>query len=107
MVIPGHGAPFTEVAESLGEAHSRIDWLAEQPRRNADNALKGLVAFCLLDRRRMALSEIAGLVGAHLLARPGIRPHYPPDPEAVAARVAEQLVRVGAARWVDGALEAP
>lgn len=106
VVVPGHGAPFTEVAEAVQNAQSRIAWLAEDPKRNADNALKGLVAFCLLDRRRMTLDEIEQLVGTQLLARPGIAPHYPPDPPRLAAWVAEQLVRVGAARRVDDALEA-
>lgn len=107
VVIPGHGAPFTEVDDALGIAHARIRWLAEDPKRNIDNALKGLVAFRLLDRRRMDLGEVRTLIEQHLLTQRGIRAQVGGDAEALAARVMEQLARVGMATLADdGALVA-
>lgn len=103
-VIPGHGAPFTEVADALSIAHARIRWLAEDPKRNVDNALKGLVAFRLLDRRRMPREEVQGLIEHNLLTQRGIRAVVGDDTEPLADWVMGQLVRVGAARLEDGAL---
>jgi hypothetical protein len=37
LVIPGHGAPFTDVDAALQRACSRLDYLAADPVRNAEN----------------------------------------------------------------------
>lgn len=47
-VIPGHGAPFTDVGGALTRAHARLDALAGSPERNARHVLKVLVKFLLL-----------------------------------------------------------
>lgn len=99
LVIPGHGAPFTEVAAALQAAQSRIDWLMEEPRRNSENALKVLLAFKLLEARRMTLAELGAIVQASVSGNVAMQAHYPHDPQAMAAFMAEQLVRVGAATW--------
>lgn len=106
VVIPGHGAPFTEVQDALSIAHARIRWLAEDPKRNVDNALKGLVAFKLLDRRRMPREDVQGLIERHLLTQRGIRAVVGNESEPLTDWVIQQLVRVGAARLEDGALVA-
>jgi glyoxylase-like metal-dependent hydrolase (beta-lactamase superfamily II) len=106
VVIPGHGAPFTEVEDALAIAHARIRWLAEDPKRNVDNALKGLVAFKLLDRRRMPRAEVQTLIERHLLTQRGIRAVIGDDTEPLTDWVINQLVRVGAARLEDEALVA-
>jgi len=56
-VIPGHGAPFTDVDAALERAFSRLAYLRADPRRNARNALKVLIMFKLLDARRMRFAE--------------------------------------------------
>jgi glyoxylase-like metal-dependent hydrolase (beta-lactamase superfamily II) len=61
LVIPGHGAPFTDVADALQRAHGRLDMLAADPVRNAQNAAKVLLKFLLLERRRIPLAEVATL----------------------------------------------
>jgi glyoxylase-like metal-dependent hydrolase (beta-lactamase superfamily II) len=50
-VIPGHGAPFSNVEPALERAFSRLTWLRADPTRNAKNALKVLLVFRLLDVR--------------------------------------------------------
>jgi hypothetical protein len=62
VVIPGHGAPFTDVAGALARARSRLDYLAADPVRNAQNALKVLLKFLLLERQRIALAEVPVLL---------------------------------------------
>lgn len=110
VVIPGHGAPFGEddgaVSAALQAARSRIEWLSEAPRRNADNALKVLMAFKLLEARRLSPAELAQMVSATFEGNAAMRALYPQDPEAIAAFVAQELVRAGAARLEDGVLVA-
>ena len=97
LVIPGHGAPFTDVAASLQAAHSRIDWFMAEPRRNSDNALKVLLAFKLLEARRLTLADLTDMVRASIDGNVAMQAHYPHDPEAMAAFMAQELVRAGAA----------
>lgn len=58
IVIPGHGAPFTDFKKSLAVAHSRVDYLEADPIRNAQNAVKVLLKFLLLDRQKIKLSDV-------------------------------------------------
>ncbi|NML33309.1 MBL fold metallo-hydrolase [Paraburkholderia antibiotica] len=58
VVIPGHGAPFTNVEQALERAGSRIAWLRADPARNAKNALKVLIVFKLLDVREMSFDAL-------------------------------------------------
>jgi glyoxylase-like metal-dependent hydrolase (beta-lactamase superfamily II) len=64
VVIPGHGRMFADVAGALQRAYSRLDYLAADPKRNAENAVKVLVKFLLLERQRIALDELPGLLAA-------------------------------------------
>jgi len=57
IVIPGHGAPFTEVDSALTRAFSRLAYLRADPRRHASNALKVLIAFKLLEARSMTHAQ--------------------------------------------------
>jgi glyoxylase-like metal-dependent hydrolase (beta-lactamase superfamily II) len=62
IVIPGHGAPFTDCKKALDIAHSRIDYLQADPIRNAQNAVKVLLKFLLLERQKIELSKVAKLL---------------------------------------------
>ena len=58
-VIPGHGAPFTDVRGALERAMRRLDAMQADPARNARNALRVLIKFLLLDRERVGFEEFA------------------------------------------------
>ncbi|WP_233827959.1 MBL fold metallo-hydrolase [Paraburkholderia sp. ZP32-5] len=58
IVIPGHGAPFTNVELALERALSRVAWLRADPARNAKNALKVLIVFKLLEVREMSFDTL-------------------------------------------------
>jgi len=110
LVIPGHGAPFAgaAVGMALQAAQSRLSWLMEAPRRHAEVALKGLVAFTLLGRQRMPQPEVVALIGQGLMSQPGFAAQFHEAPEALAHWVSAQLCRVGAARLGEqGELLAP
>jgi glyoxylase-like metal-dependent hydrolase (beta-lactamase superfamily II) len=57
-VIPGHGAPFTDIAGALERAYGRLDYFVADPIRNARNAAKVTVAFVLMIEGRLALAGL-------------------------------------------------
>ena len=104
VVIPGHGAVFGQVPQALARARSRLDYLSADPVRNAENAVKVLLKFLLLERRVLALDGLPALLASiplvervrtRLLAR---------DADALASWAASALVRAGAARVEHGQL---
>lgn len=104
LVIPGHGAPFCQVDAALARAYARIDYLALDPMRNAQNGIKVLVKFLLLERRRIALDDLPRLVQDIPLVWRANLDHLRLDADALAAWVAAQLVRANAAVVRDGYL---
>ena len=71
LVIPGHGAPFTEVDQALARAFARLDALEASPERNARSVIKTLLKFHLLIVRDVALDE-----SNPTLRRMALRAHY-------------------------------
>jgi glyoxylase-like metal-dependent hydrolase (beta-lactamase superfamily II) len=104
LVIPGHGAPFADIAGALERAFRRLDYLAADPMRNAQNGVKVLVKFRLLERRRITMDELRQWMrDVPLLVRSN-RHHLQMDPDALADWTAAQLVKAGAAELEDGML---
>ncbi|NRR32159.1 MBL fold metallo-hydrolase [Oxalobacteraceae bacterium] len=101
MVIPGHGAPFDDAAGALARARSRLDYLAADPQRNAQNAIKVLLKFLLLERQRIALSDLPTLLLAMPVFDAANRRFLKQTPQALAEWAVGQLLKAGAAR-VDG-----
>jgi len=104
LVIPGHGAPFADVAGALERAFHRLDYLAADPARNARNGIKVLVKFRLLERRRITLGELRQWMRDVPLLVSSNRNHLQMDPDALADWTAAQLVKAGAAVVEDGML---
>jgi len=103
-VVPGHGAPFTEVDVALERAYGRLDYLAADPQRNARHALKVLVKFLLLDVQRLPLADLTRRLHAMRYVREIDARHLHQGEEALAVWVADALVRAGAAALEDGVL---
>lgn len=102
VVIPGHGAPFADVAAALDRAYSRLDYLAADPVRNAENAVRVLLKFLLLERRRIPLAEVESLCATvPLLVLARVRFLHGSSAD-LADRLVRALVKAGAAR-VEGA----
>jgi glyoxylase-like metal-dependent hydrolase (beta-lactamase superfamily II) len=49
LVIPGHGAPFTDMEGALARAHARLGAFETDPRRHAVHAARVLIKFRLLE----------------------------------------------------------
>lgn len=95
-VIPGHGAPFTEVDQALARAFARLDALEASPERNARSVIKTLLKFHLLIVRHVALEELfQRCSGWHYARIVNERYFRLPFPEFI-ARSVEELVAGGA-----------
>lgn len=57
-VIPGHGAPFEDVGESLHRAYRRFDGVVQNPERHALHAAKVLVKFHLMEMRQQSIRAL-------------------------------------------------
>jgi glyoxylase-like metal-dependent hydrolase (beta-lactamase superfamily II) len=69
LVIPGHGAPFTDVDQALARAFARLDALETSPVRNARNVIRTLIKFHLLIVRQIALDDLVARCGGWRYAR--------------------------------------
>ncbi|MFZ6745726.1 MBL fold metallo-hydrolase [Undibacterium sp. JH2W] len=63
IVIPGHGSAFSDVDAALARAESRLAYLQADPRRNARNAIKVMLAFILLELRQLNLAQALDQLG--------------------------------------------
>lgn len=97
LVIPGHGAPFTEVGKALETAFSRVEYFMADPSRNAQNAVKVLLKFLLLERQAIPLSDLETLLSGMVLFKESNRRYLKKDESELAQWAVAQLVRAGAA----------
>ena len=97
-IIPGHGAAFTDVSGAIERARRKLDGFAADPKKNARHALKALLSFTLLARRRMRVSALL----AYVIDVPCFRDlndRYLGEPlAALAEQLVTELVNAKAAR---------
>jgi glyoxylase-like metal-dependent hydrolase (beta-lactamase superfamily II) len=106
IVIPGHGAPFTDVRGALQRAGSRLDYLAADTRRNARNAIKVMIAFLLLEQRQLHLPDLHAQFGDQRLLQAAATQLQIPA-EELFVRLGTELAHSGAARLEAGMLFSP
>ncbi len=97
-VIPGHGAVFEDVAAALSRARRRLDFLAADPKRNAEYAVKVLLKFLLLERQRMPVADVGPLFASIPLMETMAGKYFGMTPGELAAWAIRQLVRACSAR---------
>jgi glyoxylase-like metal-dependent hydrolase (beta-lactamase superfamily II) len=104
QVIPGHGAPFADVATALAYARKRLDGFVASPERHMQYATKVLLKFKLLEQQQM---EMAALVqwaqGTHFFVSAFAKHFAGLGFEDAAAQLVQDLVRSGAAT-LDGSV---
>ncbi len=96
IVIPGHGRPFTDVGQALKEAYSRIAYLEADPVRNAQNGIKVLLKFLLMERQAIKLTEVPQLLAGIPLVAAANRNYMNYGAIHLAHWAITQLKRVGA-----------
>ncbi|GAB3402328.1 MBL fold metallo-hydrolase [Massilia agilis] len=104
VVIPGHGAIFGDAAQALARARSRLDYLAQDPRRTAQNAVKVMLQFLLLERRQVALAAVPQLLASIPLVERARLQYLGMEHAELADWAVRALVRAGAARADGGVL---
>lgn len=58
LVVPGHGAPFTDVEAALGRARSRLASFRAEPARHARHGVKVLIKYHLMEVRAQGEDEL-------------------------------------------------
>lgn len=97
VVIPGHGAPFTDVQAALARAFSRLDAWEANPSRLARHALKVMLMFCLLDLRELREEGLPAFIeGIELFREFNARCLGGSPPGDLAATLLGDLRRAGA-----------
>ncbi|MGZ3237163.1 MAG: MBL fold metallo-hydrolase [Burkholderiaceae bacterium] len=104
LVIPGHGAPFTNIERALKTAFSRIDYLSSDPAFNAQNAVKVLLKFLLLERQSIPLSDVSHIMSNLHLFNAANQRYLHQSTEELAQWTIKQLVRAKAAQVIGDAL---
>ena len=101
-VIPGHGAPFTDVRGALTRAQGRLDYLAADPRRNARNAAKVALSFVLMIEGRLLLADLPRKLAGMALVGSINQRYLQLDDAALADYLVAELEKSRAARRENG-----
>lgn len=98
IVIPGHGAPFGDVAPALERAYARLAGFEADDMHTARHALKVILAFHLLDVRRMSQAALAAYVANVGIYRDLNAALLKLSPAALADALVSSLERAGVLR---------
>lgn len=99
VVVPGHGAPFTDVAAALARARARLDGFRADPQRHARHAVKVMIKYHVMEEQRIgrdALVQWAARTPFLLDAWRRFGTAGAPTPEAWCAAFVDELVAQGA-----------
>jgi glyoxylase-like metal-dependent hydrolase (beta-lactamase superfamily II) len=103
LVIPGHGAPFADVAGALQRARSRLAGFIADPQRHARHGAKVLLKYHLLEERQQTLPALlAWWRSVPLVQRLWQRLHRPAGAiDGWCEQMVQELAAAGALR-IDG-----
>jgi glyoxylase-like metal-dependent hydrolase (beta-lactamase superfamily II) len=99
LVVPGHGAPFSDVAQALAVARERLNGFVANPARHARYAAKVLLKFKLLEAQHMARTALVAWASTTPYCAVLFRTHFAAqDCAQVVDELVADLVRAQAAR---------
>jgi glyoxylase-like metal-dependent hydrolase (beta-lactamase superfamily II) len=105
VVIPGHGAVFTDVAAALARARGRLAAYEAEPARHATHAAKVLLKFKLLELQEVAEEEFLAWAENTPYFRVVQQRWFPEQaPSEWLGSLMADLIRSGAARAEGGML---
>lgn len=104
LVIPGHGAIFSDCASALEYAFARVAYLEAEPQRNAHNAMKVMLKFLLLERQSIALEDLPALLESIPLFVNANERFMQQSSTALAQWITQQLIQSRAACVENGLL---
>lgn len=97
VVVPGHGAPFSDFDAALERAFARLRAFEGDGARMARNAIRACFAFKLLDVRSMALETLPHYLADTALFRVANERFLERSPDALAQWLVAELERAGIA----------
>jgi glyoxylase-like metal-dependent hydrolase (beta-lactamase superfamily II) len=103
-VIPGHGYPFSNVAEALERSLRRLEAFERDELRMARHVLKVMFVFSLLDRQCLPLSRVPEYLAMVPLYADFNARYFQLNDAALAEMIVGELERAGAVTKVDGYL---
>ena len=103
-VIPGHGAPFANVAQALQTASRRLLQWRDNPQRWADSLLKSLLLFNLLEHGAMPLASLPAYLQSLPMLRDASCLLLSLAPQQLAENLLQQLLAAGLVRNRGGLL---
>ncbi len=106
IVVPGHGAPFADVAKSLQDARGKLTALAKDPQKNARHVAKSLFVFALLDKGVMKVDDVAAYLHSVPVYRRLREEFLQGTNDELAARMLAELVAVQAVAVEGGIVRA-
>jgi glyoxylase-like metal-dependent hydrolase (beta-lactamase superfamily II) len=106
MIIPGHGAPFSDVKSSLEFNRSKLKALANDPVKAARNVAKSLFVFALLGKGEMAEDKFENYLAAVPVYRKLDDEFLRMGIDNLATMMQRELVANGAVALRDGILMA-
>ena len=101
LIVPGHGAPFTDVPAALARARSRLAAFTAEPRRHARHGAKVLLKYHLMELREQALGDLCAWAEHTPLIRAVWQAHGRGEAAVVsdwAEQLTNELVASGALR---------
>lgn len=104
VVIPGHGAPFAEVDDAFACAYRRLAAFEADVESLARHALKVILAFAMLERRRLPRRDLPEFLAGLSFAQSVNARYLAYDAGTLADWLAADLIRAGALRDEDGVL---
>jgi glyoxylase-like metal-dependent hydrolase (beta-lactamase superfamily II) len=107
VVIPGHGSPFAEVDAALELAFRRLDMFTAEIEKLAWHAIKVIVSFAMLERRRLPAETFRSFIRELPFAIDVNRRYLGLDEDTLVGRVERDLLLVNALRREDGWISAP
>lgn len=107
IVIPGHGRPFGDIDAAFERAFRRLDQFSRNIEQLAWHAIKVILAFSILERRRLPASGLTDFMAGLSFADDVNRRYLGLAPDELASRAERELLLVNAIRREDGWLLAP
>lgn len=105
LVVPGHGAPFTDVAGALARARSRLAAFQAQPDRHLKHGVKVLIKYHLMEELAQPLPQVVAWAVAMPLFQAVWQRLQPPPaatPPDWCVQLVHELAAAGALALADG-----
>ena len=104
IVVPGHGAPFSNVASALGDARGKLAAFERDPVKNARHVAKGLFVFTLLDKGWINVADVPAYLASVPVYRRMREEYQLGSNEEFAARMLKELLAAKALEIEGGML---